>query len=249
MELCSLTVFPKEEPSQILLGSQPADHNTPFSPQGCPWSPSVGWAAPLSRWYQQAKAIHCCTFGPTAIPQPAAQVGGRSGTRAYSKHQHMTHTEQPISSRLCLVSDPAPSWDVSRYLLYPEVRWQKLPFASLQRILLLTLIQSRGKKEGGLCVQAYFCLDNVYFCICLWLTRTHWSPFLLWLRSQKLSATQAVTKPHSRLSTTATLSLSGLNSFASHERKAWKFFCPKNWDLCKGRDCCPVFLLSTDYCH
>lgn len=79
----------KEEPSQILLRSQQADHNAPFSPQGCCWSISVGWAASLPTWCQQAKArAHHHTFGPTTIPQPAEQVRGRSRTRACSKHQH-----------------------------------------------------------------------------------------------------------------------------------------------------------------
>lgn len=33
----------EEEPPPVLLKSQPADHNAPFSPQGCSWYLFAGW--------------------------------------------------------------------------------------------------------------------------------------------------------------------------------------------------------------
>lgn len=153
----------------------------------------------------------------------------------------------------CLAADPAPLGDGSWHSLLPEVRWQK-HIACILAKGTAPHVGPEQRQEGGrtLCA-VHFCLDNTDFCICHalsksteWLTRTHWISFLLWLRSQKLTTTCPVTKLQVLQGYQAEPLRSEELCF-SWEREAQEFFCQKDWDLCKGRDCCTVFHLSTDY--
>lgn len=48
----------EEEPPPVLLKSQPADHNAPFSPQGCSWSPFIKQeSAPNTSTWGQCQSV------------------------------------------------------------------------------------------------------------------------------------------------------------------------------------------------
>lgn len=92
----------EEEPRPELLKSQPADHNAPFSPQGCSWSPFAGWtkqepAPNTSTWGQWQPG----SFRLHSPYLPCLSCGYHAGSpRGYS---------QECTARWLLPSPPQPS--------------------------------------------------------------------------------------------------------------------------------------------